>query len=123
MNISGADIPSELVNRATRPQQPAGTSLPVQKVRYSPASGGSVQHKASSESIIDAEYVDLYQPLQRPPEQTHHWRNLIVEADKDLVSKTPQSLKAPPHQQQMIERYGDQTIDTPLPGSYLNLIA
>ncbi|MFO7766545.1 MAG: hypothetical protein R6V33_08955 [Pelovirga sp.] len=122
MTIGDAYIPSELATRATRLQHPAGGALPSHKARQVPASGGSEQHKTTSESIIEAEYVDLYQPTPRPPEQNQHWHSLIVEDDKNLVSITPQSLKPDPHQQQLIERYADHSGAAPLPGRYLNLL-
>lgn len=121
MNISGTHIPSELVTRVTRSQQPPGTSLPPQKVRHPTAPAGTEPHKNSSEPIIDAEYVDLYHPIRRPAEQNHHWRNLVVEFDENLASKSPQSLMTDPHRQQMIERYNDHFDDTPPPGSHLSI--
>ncbi len=122
MDISGPNIPTGLAARTTTAQQSYAAKPPAQKNRQTDVLPATDQYRPSTDAIIDAEYVDLYSPIRRPPEQPNQWRNLLVEENK--VPEPPSTeAKNDNRNQQIIARYGQNTSDFPFPGSFVNLLA
>lgn len=122
VSISAAYIPSELVAQETRTRQPVGTPPTTAKGRQPATPVGAQQQRTAAESIIEAEYVDLYQPLRRPPDNSQHWRTLLVEPDEEKTGVMPRPSDSDPRIEKMIRRYGEHAKDLPRPGSHFNLI-
>jgi hypothetical protein len=102
-------------------QQSYAAAPLAQKNRQTAVFPATDQYRSTSESIIDAEYVDLYSPVRHPPEQQNQWRNLIVEEKKTPSTRSDESATDKRHQQ-LIVRYGQNNNDFPLPGSFVNLL-
>jgi hypothetical protein len=121
VDIRGLNITTGLEARAATTQQSYVATPPAQKNRQTAVFTATDQYRSTSESIIDAEYVDLYSPVRHPPEQQNQWRNLIVE-EKKIPSTRSDESEADKRHQQLIARYGQNSNDFPLPGSFVNLL-
>lgn len=122
MNISEPNITTGLMPRATTAQQKHAASAPAQKNRQNSALPGTDQYRPASDAIIDAEYVDLYNPIRSPTEQQNRWQNLIVEEEKIRARRSADS-GVDKRNQQRIASYGQNSSDFLSPGSFVNLLA
>ncbi len=122
MNVNGPNISAGLAARVTTAQQGHAAPPVVPKNRQPTVAPATDQYRSTPLPIIDAEYVDLYTPIRRPPEQQNQWRNLIVEEDTASIPQAAES-GDDRRNQQLIARYGQQRNDLPSPGSFVNLIA
>ena len=121
MDLSRSDI-TGLGTRIAPTQQGYATPPVSSKNRKETVAPATDQYRSTSQPIIDAEYVDLYSPIRRPPEQQNQWRNLIIERDaraKQYTSQTGMSER----NQQLIARYQQNVNYLPAPGSFVNLMA
>lgn len=122
MNISGSDITAGLAPRVATTQQGQTAPPIVSKNCQAALAPAAAHHRSASQPIIDAEYVDLYSPVRRPPEQQNQWRSLILENDPPIKSYTEKNGTSQRHQQ-LIARYEQNASDPLSPGSFINLIA
>lgn len=122
MNITPINISPDVITRPTQSRQPVDTGLTAQTIGQSSTPNRNDHQKTAVKTIIDAEYVDINQPIRRPPvHDSPNWRALFVESDKEMMSKGHQSSETDPRMQQMIARYNEHSVDPPVPGSYLNV--
>ena len=77
----------------------------------------SYEKNAASAQVIDAEYVDLYTPKNRTPQQAQNL-DILSEAEVPETEAATQSLEQP-----TTEKYQLQAPDTPPPGTYINYFA
>lgn len=121
MDISAFNIPTGLAARVAAAQQSYAAPPAAPKNRLTAVLPAADRYLPAADSIIDAEYVDLYSPIQHPTEQPDKWRNLIVEKED---KPAPQSAESGTDQrnQQLIARYGQNSSDFLLPGSFVNLL-
>lgn len=122
MNIGGLNIPAERAARGPTVQQNHTAPLTATKNRQSSVSLPTDRYRTASDAIIEAEYVDLYSPIRRPPEQQNQWRHLIIEGQSSAPEQGAKPA-ADKYSQQLIARYGQHSSDFPLPGSFVNLFA
>ncbi len=122
MNIGGLTISAGSAARSTTPQQGQAVASPAHKNRHSAIGTASDQYRSAPQQVIDAEYVDLYSPSQRPPEQLNQWRQLVIEKTGTHESRDRES-GADERTRQLIARYGHNSSNLPLPGTFVNLIA
>jgi hypothetical protein len=118
----GLNIPAQQASRAATTQQGYAAAPPASGTPQAAVSPVTDQYRSASQPIIEAEYVDLYNPIRHRPEQLNQWRNLIVERQD---APTPQAAgsDADNRNQQLVARYGQHSSDLPLPGSFINLLA
>jgi hypothetical protein len=121
VNFSGSDITAGLATRVATTQQGYAALPAAPKNRQVTAAPATDQYRSASQPIIDAEYVDLYNPIRRPPEQQNQWHNLILEEDTP-VKPYPAKTGISERNQQLITRYQQNFNDLPLPGSFVNLM-
>lgn len=121
MDIKGHNLAAGPTVRTATGQQDHVAPTPAHKNHRSDTLRSTDRYLNTSVAIIEAEYVDLYSPIRRPPQQQNQQHSLIVEKEQspDLQSAEPGANK---RNQQLISRYG-QGYDLPLPGSYLSLLA
>ncbi|MBD1399210.1 hypothetical protein [Pelovirga terrestris] len=111
-----------LAARAITTQQGHAAPPVTPKNRQATVASATDRYRSTSQPIIDAEYVDLYNPIRRPPAQQNQWRNMILEEDTPVHSYTAK-YGISERNQQLIERYGQNLNDLPSPGSFVNLLA
>lgn len=121
MNFSGSDITAGLATRTVTPQQGYAAPPSTTKDRQATVAPATDRYRSASQPIIDAEYVDLYKPIRRPPEQPNQWRSLILEEDPPVNSYAAKNVMNE-RNQQLIARYEQNVNDLPLPGSLFNLL-
>ncbi|WP_321391224.1 hypothetical protein [uncultured Desulfuromusa sp.] len=75
-------------------------------------------HKNSASSqIIDAEYVDLYNAASSTVHKQNQGFNVILDADDENQNSRVR------HNDSSFDKYQMTSVDTPPPGTYLNIFA
>lgn len=121
MIIGQHDITAGSTARVVTAQQGYAAAPVVPKTRQSPALPAADQYQSASQPIIEAEYVDLYNPVRRSTEQLKQWQSMIVE---DGPKQDPQPTQSDVNGRnlQLIARYEQHSNDLPSPGSFVNLM-
>ena len=80
----------------------------------------SYTQNATSAQVIDAEYVDLYNQETRVFKQENQSQHLTLETD---ATSPQQKFESGQDMNSVLSRYQMAPIDTPPPGTYLNIFA
>ncbi|MEA3363263.1 MAG: hypothetical protein U9Q61_08370 [Thermodesulfobacteriota bacterium] len=92
----------------------AGTRQRIQQAK------DSYSKNAASAQVIDAEYVDLYNPDTVALQQECQDLNLTLEPETALP---PKESETDPNINSIINKYQMAPLDIPHPGTYLNIFA
>jgi len=80
----------------------------------------SYDKNAASSQVIEAEYVDLYSPASS---NLQHEKQDLLRTLEAEVGSSSQPVETAQNNNSMVSKYQMVPIDTPSPGTYLNIFA
>ncbi len=104
LSISGAK---------TSPLNQVGKQQRIQQAK------DSYDKNAASAQVIDAEYVDMYSPDSITLQRERQDLNLTLEPERISPKQKPVNLNS----NSVTSKYDMPSVDTPPPGTYLNIFA
>lgn len=119
MKIDEINTLPKIVEQADRSNRFHSAPLDATRKGQISARSPEDQYQRAPDSIIEAEYVEIYRPTHRPTED-QQWRNLIVEQETQTANPAPESAG---REQIFANRYSRNSDAVLPPGSYINLLA
>lgn len=92
----------------------------VEKQQKTQQAQDSYQKNSASSQVIDAEYVDLYNSTSNTVHKQNPNLNVILESDTERPSQGNNRVQ---QNRSSLDIYHMTAVDTPPPGTYLNIFA